>query len=300
MTLTDVSIRKAAPADKPVRMFDAGGLYLEISPAGGKWWRLKYRYGGKEKRFSLGTYPDTTLARAREKRDEARKLLADGIDPGENKKAQKAARQDVTSSSFEVVAREWMAKQSPKWAPSQVRKVKGIFENNLFPWLGARPIAKIKPPEILAALRRMEDRGANETARRSHQYCGMVFRYAVATGRAERDIAADLKGALSPVITKHHATIIEPQKIGGLLRAIAGYEGTLIVKCALKLAPLVFVRPGELRKAAWSEIDLELAEWSIPAARMKMREPTWRQKLRHAFATTADKKPRSWRGLLRK
>lgn len=272
MSLTDTAIRKAKPADKPIRMFDGGGLYLEISPSGGKWWRLKYRYAEKEKRISLGVYPDTTLARAREKREEARKLLADGVDPGENKKAQKTVRKEVAANSFEVVAREWIAKQLPKWAPSQAKKVSGIFDNNVFPWIGARPISEIKPPELLATLRRMEDRGANETARRALQYCGMVFRFAVATGRSSRDITGDLKGALAPVITKHHATLIDPQKIGELLRAIDGYQGTLIVKCALKLAPLLFVRPGELRKATWAEIDLNRAEWNIPAERMKMRE----------------------------
>lgn len=273
MALTNPAIRNAKHIDRPFKLADEKGLFLLLTPAGGKWWRFKYRYDGKEKLLSLGTYPDTTLAKARDKRDEARKLLADGIDPGENKKAQKTARREMAANSFEVVAREWIAKQSPKWAASQVKKVSGIFDNNLFPWIGARPIAEIKPPEVLATLRRMEDRGANETARRALQYCGMVFRYAVATGRAERDIAADLKGALAPVITKHHATIIEPQKIGELLRVIDGYQGTLIVKCALKLAPMVFVRPGELRKAEWSEIDLDRAEWNIPAERMKMREP---------------------------
>lgn len=272
MPLTDTAIRKTKPADKPVRIFDGGGLYLEISPSGGKWWRLKYRYAEKEKRISLGVYPDTTLARAREKREEARKLLADGVDPGENKKAQKTARKEVAANSFEVVAREWIAKQLPKWASSQAKKVSGIFDNNVFPWIGARPISEIKPPELLATLRRMEDRGANETARRALQYCGMVFRFAVATGRSSRDITGDLKGALAPAITKHHATLIDPKKIGGLLRAIDGYQGTLIVKCALKLAPLLFVRPGELRKAKWTEIDLKRAEWNIPAERMKMRE----------------------------
>lgn len=272
MPLTDTAIRKAKPADKPVRMFDGGGLYLELSPAGGKWWRLKYRYDEKEKRISLGVYPDTTLSKAREKRDDARKLLADGVDPGENKKAQKNARKAIAANSFEVVAREWLTKQGPKWAPSQANKVSGIFENNVFPWIGARPISEIKPPEILATLRRMEDRGANETARRALQYCGMVFRFAIATGRTSRDTTVDLKGSLAPVVTKHHATLIEPLKIGELLRAIDGYQGTLIVKCALKLSPLVFVRPGELRKASWPEIDLDRAEWNIPAARMKMRE----------------------------
>lgn len=273
MPLTDTLVRNATPAAKPYRKYDERGLYLEVTPAGGKLWRFKFRYLGKEKRLALGGYPDVSLKEARTKTDDARRLLANGVDPSENRKAQKAARVESAANSFETVAREWITKQSPKWAPTQVKKVNGIFTNNLFPWLGRRPIAEIKPPELLAALRRMEDRGANETARRALQYCGMVLRYAIATGRADRDIATDLKGALGPVITKHHAAIIEPKKIGELLRAIDGYSGTLIVKCALRFAPLVFVRPGELRKAEWSEIDLDAALWQIPAGRMKMREP---------------------------
>lgn len=272
MALSDTSIRKAKFIDKPFKLADDKGLYLLVNQQG-KYWRQDYRYFGKRKTMALGVYPDTSLAKAREKRDHARTLLADGVDPGENKKAQRAARMVLNANSFEVIAREWMAKQLPKWSPAQAKKVTSIFVNNLFPWLGNRPIAGIRPPEVLATLRRMEDRGAHETARRALQYCGMALRFAVATGRAERDICADLRGALAPVITKHHATIIEPRQIGALLRAIDGYEGTLIVKCALKLAPLLFVRPGELRQAEWTEIDLDSAEWNIPAARMKMREP---------------------------
>jgi integrase len=272
MALSDTLIRKSKFIDKPFKLADEKGLYLLVNQQG-KYWRLDYRYFEKRKTLALGVYPDTTLAKAREKRDSARTLLADGVDPGENKKAQRAARMTVIANSFEVIAREWMAKQLPKWSPAQTTKVTSIFVNNLFPWLGKYPIAEIKPPEVLSALRRMEDRGAHETARRALQYCGMVFRFAVATGRAERDICADLKGALAPVITKHHATIIEPKKIGALLRAIDGYEGTLIVKCALKLAPMLFVRPGELREAEWAEFDLDNAEWNIPAKRMKMKEP---------------------------
>jgi integrase len=271
MPLTDTAVRTAKPGDKPRKLADERGLHLLVNQQG-KYWRMDYRFDDKRRTLALGVYPDTTLAKAREKRDNARKLLAGGLDPAENKKARKAARRELVANSFEVVAREWCTKQKKKWASTQAKKVDGIFENNIFPWMGARPIAEITPPELLATLRRMENRGANETARRALQYCGMVFRYAVATGRASRDIAVDLKGALSPVVTKHHATIIDPRKIGGLLRAIDGYQGTLIVKCALKLAPLLFVRPGELRKAAWSEIDLDRAEWNIPAERMKMGE----------------------------
>jgi len=272
MPLTDTAVRTAKPSEKPRKLADERGLHLLVNHQG-KYWRMDYRFDDKRKTLALGVYPDTTLAKAREKRDDARRLLADGVDPGENKKAQRSARRELVANSFEVVAREWIAKQLPKWAQSQAKKVSSIFENNLFPWIGSRPIAEIKPPEILVTLRRMEDRGANETARRALQYCGMVFRFAVATGRSSRDITADLKGSLAPVVTKHHATLIEPQKIGELLRVIDGYQGTLIVKSALRLAPLVFVRPGEMRKATWAEIDLEKAEWNIPAERMKMREP---------------------------
>ena len=272
MPLSDTAVRNAKPSEKPRKLADEKGLYLLVKDAG-KYWRMDYRFDGKRKTLALGVYPDTSLAKAREKRDNARELLADGVDPGENKRAQKVARQEAAANSLEVIAREWHARQNLKWSEAQAKKVTGIFANNVFPWLGSRPITAITPPELLAALRRMEDRGAFETARRALQYCGMVWRYAVATGRVPRDVTADLKGALSPVVTKHHASIVEPKKIGELLRAIDGYQGTLIVKAALKLAPMVFVRPGELRKAIWSEFDLDHAEWNIPAERMKMREP---------------------------
>lgn len=271
--LTDSAIRKAKPAEKPQRLFDAGGLYLEVSPSGGKWWRLKYRYGGKEKRLSLGVYPDTTLAAARAKRDDARKLLASGVDPSENRKAKRAASDRATADSFEVVTREWFAKQAGAWAASHASTVMLRFENDVFPWLGKRPIGQISARELLETINRIVDRGANESAHRVLQSCGQVFRYAVATGRAERNPAADLRGALPPVRAKHHAAILDPTQVGALLRAMHSYQGSFIVRCALRLAPLVFVRPGELRHAEWSEIDLEAAQWKIPAEKMKMRSP---------------------------
>ena len=273
MPLTDTAIKNAKPGDKTARLFDGGGMYVEISPAGGKWWRLKYRYDGKEKRLSLGVYPDVSLKDARQRRDDARKLLADGVDPSENRKAIKAAKIDRAANSFEVVAREWYSSKLPEWAPAQAEKVKGIFEKNIYPWLGARPIAEIKAMELLTALRRAEDRGAKETAKRALQCCGQVFRYAVATGRAERDITPDLKGALSSPIANHFPSITDPIKVGSLMRSIDAYIGGLIVKCALKIGALTFVRPGELRKAEWSEIDLDKVEWNIPAERMKMKLP---------------------------
>ena len=270
MPLTDVAIRSAKPQTKPFKLFDRGGLHLIVTPTGSKWWRWKYRFGGKEKGLSFGVYPDVSLKAARDKRDDARERLAAGIDPGEARKAEKIAQ--AGAESFEAVAREWHAKFSPGWVASHGDRILRRLEKDLFPWLGKRAIAEIKAPELLAVLRRIESRGAQETAHRAMQNCGQVFRYAVATGRAERDPTGDLRGALPPPKEKHHASIIEPKRIGALLRAIDAYEGYFVTKCALRLAPLVFVRPGELRKARWPEIDLEKAEWRIPGERMKMRE----------------------------
>ncbi len=271
MPLSDTAIRKAKPTGATQRLSDGGGLYLEISPAGGKWWRLKYRHLGKEKRLSLGTYPDTGLADARDKRDAARKLLAAGVDPGAHRKAEKAAGIERAANSFEVVAREWLAKRD--WVAGYKVKVAAWLENDVFPWVGPRPVSEITAPEFLSAVRRVEARGAIESAHRILQNCGQVMRYAIATGRAERNPVADLKGALPAAPERHHAAITDANAIGGLLRAIDGYTGTFTVRCALKLAPLLFVRPGELRQAEWAEFDLDAGEWNIPAARMKMREP---------------------------
>lgn len=273
MPLSDTAIRKVKPAEKSQRLYDSGGLYLEVSPAGGKWWRLKYRYGGKEKRLSLGTYPDTGLADARSKRDAARRLLAGGTDPGEHRKAEKAAGEDRAANSLEVVAREWHAKQATKWVKEHADRTMLRLENDIFPWLGKRPIAEVTAKDLLGAVNRIADRGAVESAHRALQTCGQVFRYAIATGRADRNPAADLRGALPPVKQTHLAAITDPDKVGGLLRAMDAYSGSFVTKCALRLAPLVFVRPGELRNAEWTEIDLDRAEWNIPAAKMKMREP---------------------------
>lgn len=273
MALSDTTIKNAKPGSKPIKLADEKGMFLLISPAGGKWWRLKYRFGGKEKLLSLGTYPEVSLKAARERRDDARKLLADGVDPSENRKAIKSAKTERAANSFEVVAREWYAKKLPGWAPSNAEKIIRRLELDAFLWLGSRPIAEITPPELLKVLRRIEERGAVDSAHRMRYYFGQIFRYAIATGRAERDMAADLRGALTTVETTHRAAITDPNAIGALLRAMDDYQGTFITKCALRLAPMVFVRPGELRKAEWSEIDLDKAEWNIPSGRMKMREP---------------------------
>ena len=273
MPLSDTAIRKAKPQGKAYKLADGGGLYLEIVPSGGKWWRWKYRrpVTGKENRLSFGTYPDVGLADARDKRDAARKLLAAGTDPGESRKAERIAGAERAANSFEVVAREWLAKRD--WVPDYLSKVTGWLENDVFPWIGGRPVAELSAPEFLQVARRIEERGAIESAHRILRICGQVMRYAIATGRATRNPVADLQGALPQAPTRHHAAITDTKAIGGLLRAMDGYSGTFPVRCALKLAPMLFVRPGELRMAEWSEFDLDAAQWNIPAERMKMREP---------------------------
>ncbi len=271
MALTDVKARNAKPGEKQVKLFDGDGLFLLVTPAGGKRWRFKYRFGGKEKLLALGTYPEVSLADARQRRDDARKLVANGVDPGEVKKAQKAAQGEQAANTFEVVAREWHSKFSPTWADSHAYWVMRRLEQYVFPDIGAKPIADLKAPDVLKMLRRIEA-VALETAHRVKFVCGQIFRYAVGTGRAERDPTADLKGLLPPRSQKHHAAITDPKEVAGLLRAIDGFKGTFPVKCALQLAPLVFLRPGELRQAEWSEFDLEAAEWNIPIERMKLKK----------------------------
>lgn len=271
MALKEMTIRNAKPREKAYKLADEKGLYLFIKPNGSKAWRLKYRFLGKEKTLSIGLYPDVSLSDARNARDNARKQLADKIDPGLAKQVSKRSAKEAAENSFEVIAREWYTKFSTKWSPSHGERILRRLEKDIFPWLGKRPIAEIAAPELLSVLRRMESRGAVETAHRAHQNCGQIFRYAVATGRAERDPSSDLKGAIPPTKQKHHASIIKPSAIGELLRAIDGYQGHLVTKCALRLAPLVFVRPGELRHAEWTEFNLATAEWRIPAEKMKMR-----------------------------
>ncbi|MCA8007251.1 MULTISPECIES: tyrosine-type recombinase/integrase [Burkholderia cepacia complex] len=261
MPLTDTAIRNAKPADKPVRLFDGGGLYLEIAPSGGKWWRLKYRFGGKEKRYSLGVYPEVTLATARKKRDEAREKLAAGIDPGEAKKAEKRASLLAAAHSFEVVARGWMDERKTTVEPAQHAKTLARMENDVFPWLGKRPIAEIDAPEILVVLKRVDGRGARFTAHRIRSEISRVFRYGIKEGHCKADPARDLVDAIPPAQTTHFASITEPEKVGEMLRAFDGFTGTFPVLCALKLAPMLFVRPGELRKAEWVQFDLDKGEW---------------------------------------
>lgn len=271
MALTDLQVKNAKPTAKQYKLTDGGGLFMLVHANGGRYWRLAYRFGGKQKTLALGVYPDVSLADARERREQARKLLANGADPGAVKQEQKAVIVALSENSFEIIAREWFTKHSSNWKDNHSSKILARLENDLFPWIGARPIGEIAAPALLAAIRRIEARGALETAHRVLAICGQVFRYAVATGRAERDPTGDLRGALPPVKRGNHfAAITEPKKVGELLRDIDGYQGSFIVQCAFKLSPMLFVRPGELRKMEWTELDLGKAEWIIPAEKMKM------------------------------
>lgn len=272
MALTAVQVKTAKPREKAYKLADERGLYLLVNPNGSKLWKLKYRFAGIEKKLSLGAYDDVTLADARDKREEAKKQLANNIDPGVLKNSIKRSKKLAAENSFEAIAREWHAKFTPKWTKEHGERILIRLEQNIFPWIGRRPIMEVTTPELLSALRRVESRGAIETAHRILQICGQVFRYGIATGRAERNLSADLIGALSPVKKKHHASITDPIEVGKLLRTINAYEGFFVTKCALRLAPLFFVRPGELRHAEWIEFDFEKAEWRIPTEKMKMRE----------------------------
>ncbi len=260
MAISDTTIKAAKPLDKSYKLSDEKGMFVLINPNGSKYFRLKYRFNGKEKVLALGVYPETSLKQAREKRESARTLIADGIDPNENKKAIKASKSESALNSFEVIAREWGAKHVNNWDDKNNRS-KRMLEKNVFPWLGNKPITDILPVDILSCLRRVEDRGTIETAHRTLQICGQVFRYAVATSRVERDITPDLRGALPVAKGDHFAAITDPKQVSELLRAIDSYQGSLSAISALKLAPMVFVRPGELRAAEWEHIDFEAKEW---------------------------------------
>ncbi len=269
--LTDMKVQKAKSQDKPISLFDGGGLYLLITPSGGKLWRFKYRFNNKEKKLAFGSYPEISLQDARQRREDARRLLANDVDPDAVRKAQKQAKIQETET-FEVVAREWHTAFLSTWTARHGATILSRLNHDLIPWLGSRPINEIKAPELLSVLRKAESRGALELAHRLRAIAGQVFRYAVATGKAERDPSGDLRGALPPPKVKHHAAIIEPKEVASLLRALDGYQGGFVVKCALRLAPLFFVRPGELRHAEWAEIDFDEAVWNIPASKMKMKQ----------------------------
>jgi integrase len=254
-----------------VKLFEGRGVYLEMAPSGGRWWRFKYRLGGTEKRISLGTYPDVGLKAARERLEQARKQVAAGIDPSEQRKAARIVAATNTEDLFESIAREWYQLNERTWAPNHADKILGRLENDAFPWIGKRPIRELTAPELLTMLRRIESRGAIETAHRVLQYCGQIFRYAIATSRAEHNVSLNLRGALAPKSKRHFASVTEPQAVGALLRAIDGYQGWFVTRCALRIAPLVFIRPGELRGARWKEFNAKDAERRVPAERMKRR-----------------------------
>ena len=264
--LTETAIRNAKPGAKPYKLYDEKGLFLIVTPSGGKWWRLRYRVRDKEKLLSLGVYPDVGVRKARDRRDAARKSLADGIDPSEARKTLKAR---TDADTFETIAREWFAKHSATWAASHASKIIERLERDIFPWIGKRPIREITAPDLLAVLRRIEGRGAIDTAHRAHQNCGQIFRYAIATGHCAHDPSPDLRGALAPSQHQHFAAITEPLAIGELLRAIDGFKGSFVVQSALRLAPLVFVRPGALRKALWADIDMDAKEWRYVVSKTK-------------------------------
>lgn len=288
------AVVNAKPRAKAYKLADERGLYLLVKPDGARWWRFDYRRPGNKKRntLSLGTYPDVPLKKARERRDEARRLLAESIDPGDKRKAETQAG----AETFEAIAREWYIKHSPKWKPSHGNKIIRRLERDVFPWIGDKSVTNLAAPDVLGVLRRIDARGARETSHRAHQNIGQVFRYAVATGRATVDPTPMLRGAIPPAVKTHFATITEPNRVGELLRAIDHYAGYYVTRAALQLAPLVFVRPGELRQAEWTEFDLEGAEWRIPASRMKMGAPHIVPLARQAIAIMRDLHPLTGRG----
>ena len=268
MPLTDIAIRAIGPSGETKRLFDSQGLYLEISPRGGKWWRLKYRILGKEKRLSLGVYPAVSLKEARRRRDEAKRLIGAGIDPSEQRKMLNLRGLREAENTFELISREWFLKFSSQWADTHSTRTLRRLERDVFPMIGARPIAAISAPELLTVLRNIEGRTL-ETAHRALRTCGQIFRYGIATGRCERDLSQDLKGALPPSPTGHFAATTNPKRLGDILRRIQHYPGTSVVSSALRLAPLTFVRPGELRTAEWSAIDMDSREWRFTTSKTK-------------------------------
>lgn len=275
MKLTDTKIRSTKPGERDQKLGDGGGLYLLITPAGGKLWRLKFRTDGREKKLSIGSYPDITLGEARKRRDEARALLAAGKDPSREKRREKVRSQLQAENTFAGVAKEYCEKRKrdgqKAWAPATAVRCEYLL-GQLNKTIGRMPIAEIEAGDVLAALRKIETKGKHESARRTQQLASAVFRYAVATARLASDPTRDLRGALTAPKVTHYGAILEPKRVGELLRAIDGYEGQGITKFALQLAPHVFVRPGELRHAEWAEIDLEAAVWTLPAAKTKMRK----------------------------
>ena len=268
MSLTEVAIRAARAAQRPYKVSDEKGLYLLVKPNGARLWRYKYRHAGIEKLLAIGRYPDVSLREARDRRDDAQKLVANHVDPSRKKRIEREGR----GNTFAAVGEEWLETKRVSLSASTWQRDRDQLVKIVGPYLGKRPIAEIEAPELLAVLKRLEKKGLHDTAHRVRAVCGRVFRYAIATGRASRDISGDLKGALAAKGTQSYAAITDPARVGQLMRAIEDYDGQATTHAALKLAPYVFVRPGELRAAEWYEFDLDRSEWRIPAERMKMRE----------------------------
>lgn len=270
--LSDIQVKNAKPRALGYKLSDGYGLHLLVTPTGGKLWRFQYRFGGMQKVFAFGAYPGLSLADARQRREDAKKMLANGVDPLEAKKALRSIQEVQNTDSFEMIAREWMVKFSKEWSSVHTATIKERLERDVFPYMGAKLITEIRAPELLTILRRVESRGALDTAHRIRNHCGKVFKYAIATGRAERDPSGDLQGALPPVKFGHRAAPTDPKELAPLLRAIEDYQGSFVVKCAMRLLPMLFVRPGELRYMEWTELDLEAAQWNLPAEKMKMKQ----------------------------
>lgn len=270
LPLIETQVKNAKPREKEYKLSDGFGLHLLVTPSGGKLWRLQYLFAGKQRKLPLGAYPAVSLSEARKQRDIAKEQLSKGIDPGLVKKAQKSAKVSSAENSFEVVAREWYQEFKHTWAEGHAVTIINRLEQNVFPWVGAVPIDELEAPEVLEVLRRVQARGALETAHRIKGIFGQVFRYAIATGRARRDVAADLRGALPQPLPQVRASITDPKEVARLMKASDAYKGTVVVRAALRLAPLVFLRPGELRKALWEEFDLDAAEWNVPIERLKL------------------------------
>lgn len=268
--LTDALVRAARPQEKAQKLFDGGGLYLLLNPDGSRYWRLKYRWDKREQTLALGVYPRVSLKDARRRRARAKQLLSDGIDPSRHRKDEKLARRTAAGNTFKIIAEEWFRNRSRKWVVSNSVRIHRRLEKDVYPFIGETSVSELSQPEILAVLKRVEDRGAHETAHRIRQYIDDVLDYAVSTGRLKANPTPSAK-TLQPAVKGKFAAITDPKLVGGLIAAIRAYHGSFVTRMALQLAPLVFVRPGELRAATWAELDLDSAEWRIPAERMKMR-----------------------------
>jgi len=291
--LTEIKIKEARATGLSYRLYDGRGLYLQVSPKGGKWWRLKYRYKNKENRISLGIYPDVSLKMARDRRDESRKILADNINPSEQRKSQKITGTD--NSTFEAVSKEWITKNSGVWSVCHKTTITQRLDLHAYPFIGEKQIKEIHAVDLLPVIQIIEKKGCLETGHRLLINFNQIFRYAIATGRITSNPAADLKGALPPVVGEHFSAVIEPVQVGKLLKKIWSYNGSVVVKCALRFAPLVFVRPGELRKAKWKDIYLEEAEWKYHIS--KTNTPHIVPLSRQALEILKELKPLTWKGL---